>query len=162
MRKFGVEILYIPILVVLVEFIYWTTMDWLIFNDEALDSGLEIMYYSSAALVALGLTTLQTVIGHKIYDFLNYLILVLINTYLLFSVIQMYGVYCDDIKNLSSFYVSLNILIILSAGYLMIFKVIPRLRRAGIVWVAISTILSFIDFLFLFYGYELFYPGFWK
>lgn len=161
MKKIGVTFLYIALLVVLCEFIYWTTMDWVIFNAKALEYGLGIMYYSSAPLLALVLSFAQSRLINKIPVFLNYLILMLTNCYILFTLQHLYFDYCDENKNLSPLYTSLDVIILIVVGYLVIFKILPKMKWRGILVVAISTVLAFIDFLFLLYGYKIFYPGFW-
>ncbi len=161
MKKLGLTILNILILVVLCEFICWTTVDLLIYNTKALDYGLELLYYTSAALMALVLSYSLARLFNRIPVLLRYLMFVLINTYVLVSIQQLFAKYCEEIKNLNTFYSSIIILILIVIGYLVIFKIIPRLKFIGIITVAISTLLAFIDFLFLLYGYRIFYPGFW-
>ncbi len=161
MKKLGLTILNILILVVLCEFIYCTTMDLLIFNTKAIDYGLKPLYYTSAALMALVLSYSLARLFNRIPVLLRYLMFVLINIYVLFSINQLFAKYCEEIKNLNTFYSSIIILILIVIGYLVIFKIIPRMKFIGIITVAISTLLAFIDFIFLLYGYRIFYPGFW-
>lgn len=160
MKKLGLTILNILILVVLCEFIYWTTLDLLIYNTKALDYGLKLLYYAPAAFIALILSFSLAQLFNKIPVLLRYLMFVLINSYVLFSINQLLSKYCEGIRNLNSFYSSIIMLILIIIGYLVIFKIIPRLKLIGIITVAISTLLAFIDFLFLLYGYRIFYPAY--
>ena len=118
MKKIGLTILNILILVVLCEFIYWTTMDLLIYNTKALDYGLKLLYYASASLIALVLSYSLALLFNRIPVLLRYLMFVLINTYVFFSINQLLNKYCEEIRNLNSLYSSI---IIFNIDYYRIF-----------------------------------------
>ena len=161
MKKIGITILNIIIIVVLTDLIFWTTTDLLIFNANVLNYGLKLLYYASAPIIALILSVLLTVLFDRIPVFFRYLIFVLINTYVILSIIQLISKYCEEIKNVDAFYSSIITLILIVTGYFVIFKIISKMKFIGIITVAISTFLAFIDFEYLLYGFRIFYPGFW-
>lgn len=119
-------------MVLLCEFIYWTTTDWVIFNVKALDYGVDFLYYSAGPILALGLSFTQSRFFERIPVFVNRFVLTLTNVYVLFALLQLYSDYCDENKNLSVAYTSLNVGILLAVGYLIIFKIIPKMNPAVI------------------------------
>jgi len=161
MKKAGTTILNVFIIVVLTELIYWTSKDLLIFNENFLNSGLTFFYYASASIIALLLTILLIVFLDRIPVFFSFLFFVLINTYVLFSILQLITKGCEEIKNLNAFHTTLIVVILFVTGCLVIFRIIPKMKLISIVTVAISTLLAFIDFLIFLYGFRIFYPGFW-
>lgn len=161
MKDFVAIFISVLLVVLLCEFIYWTTTDWVIFNVKALDYGVDFLYYSAGPILALGLSFTQSRFFERIPVFVNRFVLTLTNVYVLFTLLQLYADYCDENKNLSVAYTSLNIGILLAVGYLIIFKIIPKMESRGYLIVAISTLLLAVDLLFLDLGFRVFYPGFW-
>lgn len=157
MKQIGKAILSIFFLVVLTELAYWTTFDFVIYNDSALNNGFTLFYYHSAGLIALILSILLSIYFQKIPAFFRNLISLLVNTYALFSINQLILTDCDEIRNPTLVYSILIILTLICTGYFLIFKITTKMNRINIYIVAISTILLFADFLFFLVGFKVFY-----
>ena len=110
-------------IVVLCESLYWTTSDLLLFNTKTLVYGLEFLYYTLAAFVALILTISLTLLYENIPVLLRNLLLVLIITYVVVCIFHLYTTACDDQKNLNMFYSGIDVLLLAIVGYLLILKI---------------------------------------
>ena len=157
MRQIGVIMLSVLFLVALTELTYWSIFDFVIYNDSALNNGLTLWYYHSAGLIALLLSFLLFIYFNHISPLLRNLVILIINTYSLFSINQLIFTNCDEIKNLPLFYCILSIMTLLCIGYFFISRIINKMNRIDMIIVSISTILLLVDFLFFWVGFEVFY-----
>lgn len=149
-------------LVVVCEFIYWSTSDLILFNTKTLNYDLEFLYYTMPAFIALALSIVMSILYTKIPVFVRNLLFVLTNTYIFLCVlILLGGEYCDIKKNLDAFYFSIVTFLLVTTGFILVKRIIPKMELINIITVITATIFSFIDFLFLLIGYKLFYPGNW-
>lgn len=151
----------IIILVVACEFIYWSTSDLFLFNSKALNLGLEFLYYTAAAFIALILTVFLTTQFEKITALLRELILVLINTYVVTCLFHLFTTACDEQMNLNLFYSGIDVLLLAVVGYLLAFKILPKVNTASILTVTIATLILLVDSIYFLIGYRFFYPGYW-
>lgn len=150
------EIARILIAVIVVEAIYWTTQDYVIFNDRFLNE-FPLLYYSSAPLItAILLIGLLFIKGFKNSIVFNILVL-LFATYFLVSIDQLYGGYCDDFKNLSLVYFIFNASLLAIAVLLFFKLIVPGLSRRSMIANAISFVVLFLDYYFFLLGFWLFY-----
>lgn len=156
--KFILELVSI---ILLVEFAYWTTSNFIVFNSKTLDTTLEFLFYLLPSLVALALTILLKQILRNISPFISKLILVLINAYSFLCIIMLTSGYCDFEKNLDLIYSVIVVLILVAITIIIIKNVLPKMSRKDILIASLATAIAFYDFLFSLVGYGLFYPGNW-
>jgi hypothetical protein len=149
-------------LVIVCEFIYWSTSDLILFNTKTLNHSLEFLYYTLPAFLALALSFVMSTFHKKMSVFLHNLLFVLTNTYIFLCVlILLGGEYCDIKKNLDAIYFSIVTLLLVTTGFILVRRIIPKMELTSIITVIIATIFSFMDFIYLLMGYRLFYPGNW-
>jgi hypothetical protein len=161
MKKIGFSVLYIVTIVILTEFLFWTTTDILIFNTVFLNYGLKLFYYGSASIIALILSFFLALFYNKIPVICRYLLFVLSNTYIILSIIQLSSNYCEEVKNINTFYTIIISSFLFFTVYFIIFKIISKMKLIGLFTVAVSTLILIIDFEYLLVGFKIFYPSFW-
>ncbi len=151
-----VELIKLLALLLVVEFIYWFTQDFVIFNIHLIDS-LPILYYSSAPLISLllliPLVMLRKRTGSNLYN----VFFLLFTTYFMFSAGQLYGQYCADIKNLNTSYFLLNtilMLIVIVVGSLFLLR---ELISEKPIILGLGLVVLFLDYYYFLFGYNMFY-----
>lgn len=155
-RHLGREFVKIILAILVVEFIYWSTQDYIIYNDSFINK-LPILYYSSAPILAVLLLIILVLIRHLGETIIIYLCILLLETYFLFSISQLYGAYCVEFKNLSELYFTINLLIMISIAILFYKYIAVYLSFQSILVISIASLVLILDYYFFLVGYSFFY-----
>jgi len=163
-------LLEVGILVVVCQFIFWTTLDF-IFSEKLIDVGLAFLFWAMGAVMALLLTAVLVISFDRLHRIVQDMLLVLINVYIFRSLssifftgpscseeIMLSYLYSEKVANIHSCVV---VVLLLITGLLLIFKVLPRMKWQDVIIVGMASFIFLVDALYYLIGYDIFYPGNW-
>lgn len=137
--------------------LFWALNKHIVFNELFLRyKMLKIFYYVLTTIFSLGLSAIWIIFNKKLHYFISNLILTLIGLYLFVSLFSSYGEFCEDGKNMSFKFLTIQFLLIIGNLFLILKLIIPRLNRKTILLVISSTGLVIIDFLFLWVSFSIY------
>lgn len=144
------------ILIVFVVLVFYTlTIDLFIFNRFFLELDVLNWLFYLLPIILSSAFLLGAVFVKNRFIKLNLSVLSI--SYLALSLFMITGVYCEEEKNLSTFYVLIVLLLTFLSVVIYYKKLLPKLANSDKLLIVLSTIIVLIDLYFTLFSYELIY-----
>ncbi|MCC5946617.1 MAG: hypothetical protein JJT94_16925 [Bernardetiaceae bacterium] len=153
-------------LIFLCQFIYWITDSLYFFTRNLIINGSSLLYHLKGVTMGLVLVCIMLILFNKIPIFLQNLLFALVSIYAIQSAIQLFSNSfignCDETLIPTPLHSIIVMFLLAIVGYLVVFKILPKMRWTNIVIVVIATLIFLIDNIFFLIGFNLIYIPIWE